>query len=151
MKAQNGILQWITQNYSNCILTSSNTPRYLSYYLNCKMNDLENKGDREKGHNGRCMRENLLQVYLILVFFLSEEHYEGVCGLIEINLGLRSYWWIIPIVQLFLYLVLFSLQTLCNLATILRNNILSSEQCIQHTKWTKSQTTSGMGKMVKSS
>ena len=44
---------------------------------------------------------------------------DGVCGLINNNLGLSSYWWILPFIQLFLYLLLFSLQTLCNLATVL--------------------------------
>ena len=45
---------------------------------------------------------------------------DGVCSIMENNLGLASYWWIIPFIQLFVYLLLFSLQTLCNLATILR-------------------------------
>ena len=44
---------------------------------------------------------------------------DGVCGVIDNNLGLSSYWWILPFIQLFLYLLLFSLQTLCNLATVL--------------------------------
>ena len=44
---------------------------------------------------------------------------DGVCGIIEDNLGLSSYWWIIPFLQLFVYLLLFSLQMLCNLATVL--------------------------------
>ena len=35
------------------------------------------------------------------------------------NLGLSEYWWIIPLIQLSFYLLLFSLQTLCNLVTFL--------------------------------
>ena len=44
---------------------------------------------------------------------------DGVCAIIEDNLGLSSYWWIIPFLQLFVYLLLFSMQMLCNLATVL--------------------------------
>ena len=36
------------------------------------------------------------------------------------NLGLSDYWWIIPLIQLSFYILLFSLQTLCNLVTFLR-------------------------------
>ena len=69
-----------------------------------------------------------LLCYKIIISFLLASEFspnievleDGVCSIIEHNLGLASYWWIIPFIQLFVYLLLFSLQTLCNLATILR-------------------------------